>query len=146
MGHRQRLQKLQVCTRTTHGVAYLAHREAFRDSLSPDPLKQPVHVVVAASFKTGSGVEAKFKELAAGSSTDHRSLIVVTCDMSPGVGITREQFEFIKETASRLVDVVDVERRPVLCLLVHFPPEVAHLDAVTTTVPSSDWHYVRPHR
>ncbi len=142
-GGTQRLKKLLVYTRTTPGIANLAHQASLRNSLTPDPDRMPVHVVVATSFTTGSAVETKFQELAKGSTHQARSLVVVVCDMAPGWGVTKEQFEFVKETASRLMDGVFTDRRPILCFLLHFPPEVAQLGAVATTVPSSDWHYVR---
>lgn len=141
-GGTQRLRKLLVYTRTTHGIANLTHQAALRDSLTPDSVRMPVHVVVVTSFTTGSAVETKFQELAKGNTHGARSLVVVVCDMAPGWGVTKEQFEFVKETASRLMDGVFVDRRPILCFLLHFPPEVAQLGAVASTVPSSDWHYV----
>jgi len=50
--------------------------------------------------------------------------------------------QFVKETASRLVDSAPVDTRPVLAVIVHFPPEMAQLGPVATTVPTSGWRYV----
>jgi hypothetical protein len=50
--------------------------------------------------------------------------------------------QFVRETASRLVESAPVDTRPVLAVIVHFPPEMAQLGPVATTVPTSGWRYV----
>ncbi len=61
-------------------------------------------------------------------------------DLSPSCA-TESQYHFALEMSRHIVEAVPYESRPVVVFVVHFPPELAQLGALTTSVPTGNWRF-----